>query len=352
MTYGEKPECSPDISPAVSAFKANFIPGGLIFNIHFHHYANDGMGWSSLVHQLAENCYAMMNQTPAPDWNPACIGHTRLIAKDIPDEAKVDGLSAPDRHKDHLPSSCILFHLPKSKAAELKLFATPDDGSWISTYDAFSALLWRILSKHRAALYKSDISSCPIWIEAINMRPKLNPPMPDRVQGNVMYVAASVNQTDQFTLAEVISEVPLSRLAAYIRKLTNSITEESLQPILEKAASVRDKTSLFIRVDSFPPTTICMTDWRETHICEADFGFGKPKGFRHLFDVVTEGLIIVYPPLASSKDSDEGFEIFVSLENQLIEQVKEDPEMKKYFEFRGFEVQTGDIPTNLVGKMF
>ncbi|KAK6700742.1 hypothetical protein SNK04_010679 [Fusarium graminearum] len=45
MTYGEKPEAHPDNSPVVSAFKANFIRGGLVFNIHHHHYTNDVMGW-------------------------------------------------------------------------------------------------------------------------------------------------------------------------------------------------------------------------------------------------------------------------------------------------------------------
>ncbi|KAG7438240.1 hypothetical protein Forpi1262_v001994 [Fusarium oxysporum f. sp. raphani] len=37
MTYGEKTEGNPDNSPGVSAFKANFIRGGLVFNIYHHH---------------------------------------------------------------------------------------------------------------------------------------------------------------------------------------------------------------------------------------------------------------------------------------------------------------------------
>jgi len=36
MTYGEKPECSANASPVIAAFQANFIPGGLIFNMHSH----------------------------------------------------------------------------------------------------------------------------------------------------------------------------------------------------------------------------------------------------------------------------------------------------------------------------
>ncbi|KAJ5779432.1 Transferase [Penicillium paradoxum] len=66
MTYGEKPEAHPDSSPVIAAYKANFIRGGLVFIMHHHHYSNDVMGWAGLVHQLAENCYASVNETPFP----------------------------------------------------------------------------------------------------------------------------------------------------------------------------------------------------------------------------------------------------------------------------------------------
>ncbi|KAI0004360.1 acyltransferase [Xylariaceae sp. FL0662B] len=340
MTWGEN---SLEASPAVSAFKANFIPGGLIFNIHCHHIVNDGIGWSRFVHQLAGNCCSIMDNTrPAPDWDPACVGHTRFLAKDLPDEAKVDAPTWSGLNKDHLPSSWVLFHLPRSKAAQLKKLAKPGDGAWISTYDAFCAFLWRVLSKHRAPLYKQDLASSSRWAQFVNMRTRLNPPMPDQTQGNIWYPALSVNQPNQLTLAEIISEAPLSELAVYIRMLTNSVKEETLNPILEKAASVRDKTSIFLHIiDSFAPMSIFMTDWRDMRITETDFGFGRPKAFRHLFDVITAGLSVVYPPRITSPDSDEGCEILIPLENQLVDQVIEDPEMKKYFEFRGFEYWTG-----------
>lgn len=341
MTYGEKPECSPNASPIVSAFQANFIPGGLIFNMHHHHYANDVMGWASFVHQLAENCYSIINNTPGPSWDPACLDHARFT-KDAPEEAKVEGPSPPDRHPDHRPSSSLLFHLPKSKAAELKRIASPTDGSWISTYDAFSAFIWRVLSRNRAPVYNPDLASPTVWGEGVNMRRRLNPRAPERIQRNVCYAALSTTAAPtQLTAAEIISEAPLSRLAAYIRKLTDGTTEESLTKALEAVAPIRDKTSLFMRINSLPPMSIAVTDWRDTCIFEADFGFGQPKAYRHLFDTVTEGLIMVYPPRITG-DPDEGCELLIACENELIKQVIEDPEMKEYFEFRGFE--NGEIP--------
>ncbi|KAI1372418.1 acyltransferase [Hypoxylon crocopeplum] len=301
LTYGERPERHPDAHPFVSAFQANFIPGGLIFNMHHHHYANDVMGWASFAHH---------------------------------------------------PSVALLLHLPKSKAAELKKLASPTDGSWISTYDAYSAFLWRHLSKHRAALYNSPPEESSLWGEAINMRSRLNPPEPERIQRNVFFASLTATAPTKLTNAEVISEAPLPRIASYIRGLTNSMSEEALGKALEMVAPIRDKTSLFIRIDSFPPLTIIMTDWRDTKICDADFGFGKPKAFRHLFaNKIDEGLAIIYPPRATD-NPDEGCEFMIPYEQQLVKPLTEDPEFKKYFEFRGYETTfVEDIPDTMAGKI-
>lgn len=336
MTYGEQALCSPDANPTVAAYQANFIPGGMIFNMHHHHYANDILGWAGFVHQLADNCRSIFNKTAPPPWDPVCLDHSQFITN-LPSESKVDGPSPPDRNPALLPFSSLLFHLPKSKAAALKTAASPEEG-WISTYDAFSAFLWRMITKHRANVYQSHLSAAPLWGEAVNMRSRLEPPVPYRTQGNVFFAALTSNNPTQLTTAEVISEMPLSRLATDIRKMTDGTTQEGLNKGLEAVAPIRDKSSLFIRVNSFAPMTVVMTDWRDTKICEADFGFGKPKAYRHLFsNTVTEGLVIVYPPRVKEASSDEGCEFVITLENTLIDKFVEDPEVKKYFEFRGYE---------------
>jgi hypothetical protein len=122
MTYGEKPEANPDHSPVVAAYKANFVRGGLVFIMHHHHYSNDVMGWAGLTHQLAENCYAIVNKTPFPDWDPKNLDRSRVTKREPPEEAKVDGPPAPERHPEQRTGISLLFHLPKSKAAQLKLW--------------------------------------------------------------------------------------------------------------------------------------------------------------------------------------------------------------------------------------
>ncbi|KAJ9129749.1 Acyl transferase, partial [Coniochaeta hoffmannii] len=89
MTYGEKPEADPDNSPVVASYKANFIPGGLIFNMHSHHYANDVTGWAAFTKQLAANCYATLHNTPFPEWDPSSLDRSRFTARPVPPSAQI-----------------------------------------------------------------------------------------------------------------------------------------------------------------------------------------------------------------------------------------------------------------------
>ncbi|KAL4912547.1 transferase [Aspergillus aurantiobrunneus] len=339
MTYGEKPEAHPDISPVAAAYKANFIRGGLVFIMHHHHYANDVMGWAGLTHQLAENCYAIVNRTSFPPWDPACLDLSRLTKPDVPEEFKVDGRPAPERHPDHIEAEMLLFHLPRSKAAELKKIAAPPDGSQISTYDAFSAFLWRTVSRLRAPVFKPNLSAPLFWSEAVDMRRRMHSPkVHPRIQHNVMSAALSTTvPVTPPTAAEVISQWPLSRVASYIRQMTNSTTQEALDQMLGAIASIRDKTALNIRIDSFPPMSILQTDHRNANITNADFGFAKPVVYRHLIDRLTQGVIVIYPPRDSSPESDEGPEFSISYETSLKQALIEDPLWSSYFEYRGVD---------------
>ncbi|KAK3370517.1 hypothetical protein B0H63DRAFT_402672 [Podospora didyma] len=330
MSYEEKPESLTSARPAISAYQANLIPGGLIFVTNFHHYANDVMGWANFVYQLAENCHAVANHTAPPPWDPANLDATRFTALDFPSASKVDGPSPPGRHPLLRAHSSLLFHLPKSKAASLKTLASPEDGSWISTYDAFTAILWRTLTKHRAALYavSEPTTTTPLFGEAHNL----------------FWAAVSATHPSPapLTVQEIISSAPLTKLASYIRSLTNSIDQAGLDAALAMLAPVRDKTSLFTRVNSFPPLSLLTTDWRDAKVCErADFGFvggGKPRAFRHFFgDVVTEGLVLIYPPRRVADDTDEGCEFVIAVETEIVDAVLEDEEFGKWFEFRGYE---------------
>ncbi|KAK4441978.1 omega-hydroxypalmitate O-feruloyl transferase [Podospora aff. communis PSN243] len=324
MGYGEKPECLPSNNPVISAFQANFIPGsGLIFVTNSHHYANDATGWANFIHQLGENCSAIANNTPYPPWDPSNLDATRFTATDFPSASKVSGTSPPARHPNLRTHVSLLFHLPPSKASLLKTLSSPS-GSWISTYDAFTSLLWRILTRHRAPLYTPSppASTTPLFFHGRNL----------------FWAASASTSPPLLTLEQITGGAPLSVLATKIRSMTASTTHEALSKGLEAIAPVRDKTCLFTRVNSFPPLTLAVTDWREADVKGAEFGFGgEVLGYRHFFGgTVTEGLVVVYPP-RGGKGEGEGCEVVVAVEREAVEGVLGDGEMGGFFEFRGVE---------------
>ncbi|KAK7714069.1 hypothetical protein SLS64_004166 [Diaporthe eres] len=338
MTYGEKPEAHPDNRPVASAFKANFIRGGLVLHIHHHHYSNDVMGWAGFVHQLAENCHAVANKSSFPQWDQKNLDLSWFCKPDPPEASKVDGPPPQSRHPAHTTGQSLLFHLPKSKGAELKKLATPEDGTWISTYDAFSAFMWRTLSRVRAPVFNTDLSSKLFWAEAIDMRRRME--VPARIQHNVMFAALSPTApVEQPTAGEVISEWPLWKVARYVRQLTNSVTADSLSQTLDMVATVRDKTSLNIQIDANPPLSILQTDHRDARITETNWGFARPTTYRHVIDNVGVGVIVIYPPRDPSPESDEGPEFAIFYEKRLAQTLINDPEWNKYFEYRGVDAE-------------
>lgn len=124
----------------------------------------------------------------------------------------------------------------------------------------------------------------------------------------------------------------------FIRQMTNnSTTQDGLNKALDAVAPVRDKSVLYLRCDSFPLMYNFITDWRDTKVCAADFGFGKPHAFRHDMNFVTPGLMLVYPPRTDDSASDKGPEFCFGFEQELLQGLIQDAEWCKYFEFRGVD---------------
>ena len=113
-----------------------------------------------------------MNNTIFPSWDPAWLDVSRFIKAEFPEGLKID-VDAPPKllHRSkQSPTVSLFFHLPKSKAAYLEKLATPTDGSWVSTYDAFSTFIRHALTRLRAQAFKPDTSSRPIWQETVDIR--------------------------------------------------------------------------------------------------------------------------------------------------------------------------------------
>jgi hypothetical protein len=150
-------------------------------------------------------------------------------------------------------------------------------------------------------------------------------------------ITSEMSDVPQLTLAEIISEAPLSKLAMYTRQVTESVNLDMLNTVLEKVASVRNKQDLSINVDSFQPMSLLTSDWRKADFCVLDFGFGKPTAHRHLFGGVPLSQVVVFPPRVGPAGEDEGIEVQVTIETEIMSKMINDAEWSRYFEFRGVD---------------
>jgi hypothetical protein len=170
VVFPRSSDASPATSQPTMAFQLTFIPGGAILGLSSHHWFMDAIGVTSFINQLAANSYALEHGTALPYFDESLMDRSRFIGPPLPEKDMVNVSPPPPTNQKRLPCAWLLFHLPLSKAAELKRLATPRDGTRISTYDAVVAFLWRTVLKNRAQIYKPRLRSKAIFGEPVNMR--------------------------------------------------------------------------------------------------------------------------------------------------------------------------------------
>ncbi|EFX03332.1 transferase [Grosmannia clavigera kw1407] len=338
VVFPSSSPASPDIpgSPQPTmAFQLTFIRGGAIFGLSSHHWFMDALGCGSFINQLAANCAAVAYKTVPPAFDENLMDRSRFIGPSLPENDLVDVSPPPALHTKRLPYAYLLFRLPHSKAAELKMLATPTDGSRISTYDAVVAYLWRINSKNRASIYKPTLWSKAIFGEPVNMRNK-------NYQGIMACGSLSLFQKKPLKLSEVISKAPLPKVASFIRTITDSVDAKTLEKHIVKNRRARDKVKLHKTLDWLPPMSLVLTDWRGVGVCGRDFGVGRCVALRAPSDDVVANLVILYPLRQVEDSPDHGWEIVLPFEEAHVYSLLSDPDLKRFFTFCGYEAHAAE----------
>ncbi|KAK4202636.1 hypothetical protein QBC40DRAFT_294691 [Triangularia verruculosa] len=328
MTYGAHLPAHPSQTPIISAYKLNFIPGGFILNMHHHHFANDVIGWVGYTTQLSRICQAISRRdTPIPSFPESCLDNSRLNPPSPVSDTPLPPLEYTPRDPTKKGVS-LLFHLPQSKAAALKTLALSqvEQGKWISTFDSLAALLFRSLV--RLSPSPPDADAVPFYTHAINLRPRLSPPLHGGHQFNCIGCPLSLSPPPgvvQPRTRDVVEGWSLGRLAGYIREMTRGVAEVGngvLEGMLREMGEKGDKGGLSIRLDELP------------------------KG-----GVVDQGGVVVYPSRGGVKgEEEEGIEFVVFVggtEEEAVGRLTGDEEWMRWFEFRG--VDGVDLRASLLG---
>ncbi|KAK2611007.1 hypothetical protein N8I77_004390 [Diaporthe amygdali] len=360
---GKFPVPGQDVStdgPAVCAFQVTFIEGGIILALAITHQVSDGMGCENIMTSWSRNSYAISNGTADGTINTATMPDRTILSANgkpvaSPDELNKlgdkfptykarEGPPAPPPAGFKMPVvKTRIWHVPKSKLRELKALAsapTPnkkDGASWVSTYDALLAILWRAIVRAKGPLVKPDPSAPSKAIHAVNARGRTEPAIPD----NYIGVAVTLPQSPELTVADVLSSdlgSALPILARTVRAATNQVTPSYVSDLIRWAGSNPDLR--WVELDMHWVLGLdCMAfDWHTMKSYDVhDFGFGTPAALRWPHPQF-EGFFFVLPTRTAKGNPDEGLEIILGLEESCYPRLQTDQEFLRFAEERGKDV--------------
>ena len=233
---------------ALLAVKYNiFECGGVAIGVCVSHRVADGASATTFLGAWSATSRGDEDVCPKFD------AGTYFSPKDLP-----WGMGDIGATKEKIVTRRLLFD--KSSIAALKEKASS------TRVEAVSALIWKRL----IAISKSKPTPAAVHVavHAVNLRPKMVPPLPTHSFGNLWYFAMAVLSSldqlhDDRTLAIKLSKVIKEIDSDYVKKLQSDEFPDSLTKGME--------------VSSMSDMQLCkFTSWCRFPLYEADFGWGKP----------------------------------------------------------------------------
>lgn len=329
----------------VSIFQLNFINGGIIIASAIHHLCSDGPGCDAFLTTWAESSAAIAAGRPCKPIDSSNRDTSRFVCPK-PDAARWQKLDKQyPLLKNILECPLVLsadykmpiwtsqiWHFSRYNLQELKVEASLGLGdSWISTYDAVLALLWKATTRARIFLRYSDLKSKASLGHAVNMRHRIEPSLPDRYLGN----AVVTQPVGSMTVDSILLDDSLPRLASAIRSSIKRVTPEYSADLLEWVAGLENDTRAQYNVIDFLGIDLVGSSWQDwSAYTRHDFGFGVPKALRSSFQTFGNFAIFL-PSRACQVGGDEGLEVNLCLETASAGRLMDDELMLKYAELRG-----------------
>lgn len=340
----------------VMAAQANFVPHGLILTVCFHHFAVDAAAVGSVLRTWAENTRAshdsgfelksveslppeLLDRTPlfgsgdsdAKDKIKHYPQYKLLSATAPPSSVKSPEQTEPFPLTTIPPIKSAILYFSAPQLSTLKASASSSsspDTTYISTNDAFSALLWSSITKARGLASHQDNEPNPPQsrlLFSINCRKLFDPPIPPSYLGNVIIYSA-VDQP--ISILKTPSE--LSTTAAAIRAAVNKVNHDHVQELISLINSLSLPADLQPDMNCFLGPDLAMTSWRDMGISGLDWGqgIGKVERLRALA-IGFDGIILVLPAL-----EDGGLEVLIGLEAEVMGRLLKDEGLLRFAEVR------------------
>jgi hypothetical protein len=330
----------------ISLAQANFIRGGVLIGWNAFHMVGDATTYLTWTRIWAEECrHSQGLEIP----NPLIIDDAMLADRQRVTRPSGNNKGRVEDHPEYtiLPftptgtSPAMLsttfrgqvFYFSPQSLAALKAEAAPanatraTDQRWISTNDAFSALMWRTAVAVQAPISSlgEDEDATSVFNIAVNGRTRTDPPIHPQTLGCFLqYISVSA------PIREILGSLNLADLAVMIRKeillrLTNQFTDDVVTLINQLEDVTRLVPTAYL--DVLGKTSV-QTSWAEFDLATVEWGpllGDKIEYVRCPNTGILPGCHVVLPTLPNG-----GVEVVFGTEGELLQKVLEDPLWAKF----------------------
>ncbi|KAF4335776.1 enoyl hydratase isomerase family [Fusarium beomiforme] len=330
----------------ISLAQANFIRGGVLIGWCVFHMVGDATTYLTWTKIWAEECRRIQGLKIS---SPVVINDAMLADREIVTKPSGRNKGLAEDHPEYtiLPftptgaSPAMLsttfrgrvFYFSPSALAFLKVEASPiyatkpTDQQWISTNDAFSALMWRTAVAVQAPISSLKDGENPqsVFNIAVDGRKRTDPPVHPQTLGCFLqYISVSA------PIRDILSSLTLADLAVLIRKeillrLNNQFTDDVVTLIDQLEDVTRLVPTAFL--DVLGKTSV-QTSWAEFDLASVEWGpllGDRIEAIRCPNTGILPGCHVVLPTLP-----DGGVEVVFGTEGALLEKVLEDPLWMKF----------------------
>lgn len=319
----------PEPPSPVMAAQANFIRGGLLLTVAFHHSAGDATALESILGVWAQNTAAVASDSKAFAFPETRSNDQSVLMQGIPPESLdsfPEYLLKPDEQQPAMladenapppaafqmpPMQCRILYFCAAKLADLKREAAA-----YSTNDAISAFLWCQMTAARNPSSDTD-GKVSAFTYAVNIRSRTSPPLPPTYLGN----GSMPSMTDRLPVSALLGAASgseagkaggLTRAAAAIRtSLQRYDTPTRVSETLGLLGSRADPADYKLAFNAFLGPDVVSTSWADIKVYAQNWGrdLGYPEGFR-MPGEGADGVVVIMPRTLG----DNGLEVLVGLE--------------------------------------